>query len=51
MSQESVARQVEAGPPVLVVGGPAQVTAFPAGYYLVQFSPQVRPHNHIVTKS
>jgi hypothetical protein len=50
MSQVNIARQVEAGPPVLLVSGPPKVTAMPAGYYLVQFSPQVRPRNHVVTK-
>jgi hypothetical protein len=50
MSQLNVVRQVEVGPPVLFGGGPPQVTAMPAGYYLVQYSPQVRPRNHIVTK-
>jgi hypothetical protein len=49
MSQVSIARQVEVGPPLLA-SGPPQVTAMMAGYYLVQFPPQVRPRNHIVTK-
>jgi hypothetical protein len=47
MSQVNVARQVDAGPQL--VSGPHQVTAMAAGYYLVQFPPQVRPRNHVVT--
>jgi hypothetical protein len=48
MSQVNVAGQVEAGQQL--VSGPPQVTAMPAGYYLVQYPPHVRPRNHIVTK-
>jgi hypothetical protein len=50
MSQVTVVRHVEVGPPLPLVSGPPQVTTMPAGYYLVQFPPQVRPGNHIVTK-
>jgi hypothetical protein len=49
MSQLDMAGQVEIGQQLLA-SGPPQVTAMPAGYYLVQFSPHVRPRNHIVTK-
>jgi hypothetical protein len=41
---------LQVGLPEPFTGGPPQVTAMPAGYYLVQFSPQVCPRNHIVTK-
>jgi hypothetical protein len=50
MSQLNIARQVEVAPPLLLPSGPPQVTAMPAGYYLVQFPENVRPRNHVVTK-
>lgn len=50
MSQLQVASQVVVGPALLPASAPPQVTAMPAGYYLVQFPPPVRPSNHLVTK-